>query len=475
MTKPVAEVLANNVFCIFDDPSDDSMRMTAADLGSWVKNLPTLLGGHGMQRTMSNSSQGHRLSLSTPISHRPSSRPSSFSTPAVRTPAMPTRSLSRAPSLEPPIEREELSTVIDNEDEVLDEDIPSRSASNTKRRKRGARKGKSAAVEYPTTDETLVTLAVASQSLAREISKASKSSSLRSPSTKTSSTSQSKRKPFEPVSLYPMPTALLKSTHPSISPATVPPSTTAPVTKKPSKWKLSFGKNSASTLASAAAPAPAGRVSPVEEASASVDFTHGQPMSAIASNVTTLIKGLDAPANSRFHAVSSAGTISSNTAEDTSSTWSRGRRGRESQESLQPRTPAFTLSASPAPVLPQESWGYVDKRATSPNSTRSSIRPGATVGSSASSVISSNWRSSMSSTASSSAGTSTSAFTRYSNSSARSVSTTATSVSSASWRTSVKPASTTASTYSQGNIPKNIKSESSFLFLSWLTLNNFSI
>jgi len=349
-----------------------------------------------------------------------------------------------------------LSTVIDNEDEVLDEDIPSRSASNTKRRKRGARKGKSAAIEYPTTDETLVTLAVASQSLAREISKASKSSSLRSPSTKTSSTSQSKRKPFEPVSLYPMPTALLKSTHPSIPPATVPPST-APVTKKPSKWKLSFGKNSASTLASAAAPAPAGRVSPVEEASASVDFAHAQPMSAIASNVTTLIKGLDAPANSRFHAVPSAGTISSNTAEDTSSTWSRGRRGREYQESLQPRTPAFTLSASPAPVLPQESWGYVDKRATSPNSTRSSIRPGATVGSSASSVISSNWRSSMSSTTSSSAGTSTSAFTRYSNSSARSVSTTATSVSSASWRTSVKPASTTASTYSQGNIPKNIK------------------
>lgn len=463
MTKPVAEVLANDVFCIFDDPADDSRRMSAAEFGSWVKNLPNLLGGHGMQRTMSNSStQGHRLSLTTPISHRPSSRRSSFSTPAVRTPAIPTRSLSRAPSLEPAFEREELSTVIDNEDEVLDEDIPPRSASTTKRRKRGARKGKSAS-ENSTTDETLVTLAVASQSLAREISKASKPSSLKSGSTKTSSSSNRRnRKPFEPVSLYAVPTALLRTRPPAASTdvqLSIPPPS-APVTKKPSKWKLSFGKNSASNLASAAS-ASADRVSPVEEASppTSIDFTHAQPMSAIASNVTSLIMGLDAPSNPRYHAVT--GTIPSNATENASSTWSRGRRGKESQESLhghQPRSPPFVLSNSLAPVLPQDSWGgYADKRAISPNSTRSSIRPCGAVGSSASSVISSNWRSSMSSTATtSSAGTSTSAFTRYSNSSARSVSTTATSVSSASWRTSVKPASTT---YSQGSIPKNIKSQ----------------
>lgn len=436
-----------------------------------------------MQRTISNSStHGHRLSLSTPISHRPSSRQSSFSTPAVRTPAMPTRSLSRAPSLEPAFEREELSTVIDNEDEVLDEDIPSRSTSNAKRRKRGARKSKSASVDNPTTDATLVTLAVASQSLAREISMASKSSSLRSGSTKTStSTNRRNRKPFEPVALHAVPTALLKSApRHSIPPAaaappSVPPLSTAPVTKKPSKWRLSFGKNCTSTLASAAASAstsaPTGRVSPVEEVSppASIDFTHAQPMSATASNVTNLIMGLDAPPNPRFHAVPP-----SNATEDTSSTWSRGRRGRESQESLhsyQPRTP---VSTSPGPVLPQEPWGgYVDKRAISPNSTRSSIRPGATIGSSASSVISSNWRSSMSSTAtSSSPGTSTSAFTRYSNSSARSVSTTATSVSSASWRTSVKPASTTSAAHSPSNIPKNIKSQI-LSFLLWLTFNYF--
>ena len=465
MTKAVADVLANDVFCILDDPADDSRRMSAAEFGSWVKNLPTLLGGHGMHRTASNSStQGHRLSLSIPISHKPSSRRSSLSTPAVRTPAMPTRSLSRAPSLEPPFEREGLSTVIDNEDEVLDGDIPSRSTSNTKRRKRGARKGKTVGAENPTTDETLVTLAVASQSLAREISRASKPSSLGTVSTKTSS-STNRRKPFEPVSVYAMPTALLRSTRPpvsTVSTSTAPPAppTPAPVTKKPSKWKLSFGKNSASALASAATSPSAGRVSPLEEASppASIEFTHAQPMSAIASNVTSLIMGLDAPPNPRSHAVGNV--IPSNAAENASSAWNRGRRGRESQESLhgaQPRTPAFLLSD---PVL-QDSWsGYVDKRATSPNSTRSSIRPCAAVGSSASSVISSNWRSSMSSTATtSSAGTSTSAFTRYSNSSARSVSTTATSVSSTSWRTSVKPVSTTNSAYPQGNIPKNIKSE----------------
>jgi hypothetical protein len=446
MTKPVADVLANDVFCIFDDPADDSRRMSAAEFGSWVKNLPTLLGGHGMHRTMSNSStQGHRLSLSIPISHKPSSRRSSLSTPAVRTPAMPTRSLSRAPSLEPPFEREGLSTVIDNEDEVLNGDIPSRSTSNTKRRKRGARKGRTMGAENPIIDETLVTLAVASQSLAREISRASKPASLRTVSTKTSS-STNRRKPFEPVSIYPIPTALLKARPPALPPA--------PVTKKPSKWKLSFGKNNASTLASAA---------PLEEASppASIEFT---PMSAIASNVTSLIMGLDAPPNPRSHAVGNV--IPSNAAENASSTWNRGRRERESQESLhgQPRTPAFLLSD---PVA-QDSWsGYVvDKRATSPNSTRSSIRPCAAVGSSASSVISSNWRSSMSSTATtSSAGTSTSAFTRYSNSSARSISTTATSVSSTSWRTSVKPVSTTNSAYPQGNIPKNIKSESLLVYL----------
>ncbi|KAF8160947.1 hypothetical protein B0H34DRAFT_653731 [Crassisporium funariophilum] len=472
MTKPVAEVLANKVFCILDDPTDDSQRMTAADFGAWAKNLPILLGSHGVHRTASSSStQGHRLSLSIPISHRPISRQPSFSTSAIRTPAMPARSLSRAPSLEPAFEREELSTVMDqdNEDDVDDpegdveiEGMTSRSTSTNKRRKRGARKGKGSGLASPTStqDDTLVTLAVASQSLAREISMASKSSSHRMGSTKTSSSAgQRVRKPYEPISMYAMPTALLSSTRPIVSssassptPPVTSPAAAVP-TKKPSKWKLSFGKASASSLAAAAAAA--GRVSPVEEVSPppSLDFSQQArpPMSTTASNVTNLIMGLSstAPTALRFDDTSSS----------SSSTWSRGRRLRETQSPASikqhSRSPGYALSTSPP--LTHEPWAFADKRserAVSPNSTRSS-RPA--VGSSASSVVSSNWRSSMSTT--SSAGTSTSAFTRYSNSSTRSVSTTATSVSSASWRTSVNPSSTFSSknSYAQGHIPKNIK------------------
>jgi len=85
-----------------------------------------------------------------------------------------TRSLSPSLSLESVFEREELSTAIDNEDEVLDEDMRSRSAK--RRRKRGNRIGKSAGVEPLITDGTLATLAVASQSLAREISLAASKS-----------------------------------------------------------------------------------------------------------------------------------------------------------------------------------------------------------------------------------------------------------------------------------------------------------
>lgn len=143
-----------------------------------------------IHRTISISSQGHPIA-SAPASRRPSSRhPSGVST-AIRTPAIPSRSLSRAPSLKPTFEQQEkfeLSTVIDQElDEQL-EDLPesdlqeidagSRSTSTTKRRKRGARKGKGGSAISPL-DDTLATLANASQTLARELSKASKLSSRR--------------------------------------------------------------------------------------------------------------------------------------------------------------------------------------------------------------------------------------------------------------------------------------------------------
>jgi hypothetical protein len=69
-------------------------------------------------------------------------------------------------------------------------------------------------------------------------------------------------------------------------------------------------------------------------------------------------------------------------------------------------------------------------------------------------MASGNWRSSMTS----SAATSTSAFTRFSNSSMRSVSTTATSLSASSWRTHGNaPPSVTSKPAPAAGLPKNIK------------------
>jgi len=450
MTHPVAELLATRVFCILDNPKGDSQRITAHEFGLWAKNLPDLLGNHGVHRTLS---QGYPLSAKMPSSHRPTSRQPSISTTAGRTPAIPTRSLSRAPSLGPADEREEaceLSTVIDQDDEgengnhnIFDleiEETTSRSTSNHRRRKRGARKGKGAPLST-SQDEALATLAV--ESLAREISKASKSSSHRSVSTKTSASSAGRTQiPFEPVSIYAMPTALLgpRNAPPSLASPVVSP----PVTKKPSKWKLSFGKNSASALA-----VSAGHVSPVEEIlpHPSPDLSN-QP-SATVSNVTNLIMGLNAP-SPQPPVVPPLPKP-----DDSSLTWTRRRHGRGlPPANLPSRSPAFAMSNSPAPTRDH----LTDRRELSPLSSRGGSRSGRLAASSASSVVSGNWRSSMSTT--SSAGTSTSAFTRYSNSSSRSVSTTATSVSSASWRTSVKPSSTSSSSNlsSISNIPKNIKS-----------------
>ncbi|KAG6820525.1 hypothetical protein H0H93_015998 [Arthromyces matolae] len=481
MTRPVAEHLANKVFCLLEDPEDDSTRISARDFGVWVRQLPSLLGSHSIHRTVSNSSQGHPIASSTPLSHRPSSRnPSATST--VRSPPIQPRTLSRAPSLSPAYETREhsdLSTVYDHEPEpeevehgqgegILD-GMESRTSTN-KRRKRGARKGKGSNIATDAKDDTLANLADASQTLAREISKASRSSSTtRSVSSRNSRTTSSSRRPhepFEPVSLYAMPTALLSSPRSSSTtssrgvpiqgasqPLSSPPTPSlpppVPVTKKPSKWKLSFGKASASTLAT-------GRVSPVEEVSppSSVDVhASSPPMSTTATNVTNLIMGLNAP-------TPPAPSLS----DDRPSTWGRGRRDR-----VYHSTPSNASSKSLTQVTsrsPESRWERRNDRAISPHGTRTGRPPA----SSASSMISTNWRSSMSTT--SSAGTSTSAFTRYSNSSTRSISTMATSVSSTSWRTNVKPKSTTTTTITTpintsptfrnnnagyASLPKNIK------------------
>jgi len=166
------------------------------------------------------------------------------------------------------------------------------------------------------------------------------------------------------------------------------------------------------------------------------DAVPDAPMSVTASNVTSLIMGLEA------RSLNSSSTA--NLHEDMSSTFNRGRRGRDSPPRNQYRDANSSRSPMPPRSPHRDRWpdDRRSDRATSPNS----VRSGRPLASSASSVASTNWRSSMSTT--SSASMSSSAFTRYSNSSVRSVSTAATSVSSNSWRNhSSHPA----------GLPKNVK------------------
>lgn len=428
MTRPVAELLANKVFCILDDPSDDSARISASEFGIWAKELPALLGESSKRSHMrvvsTSSSQGHPIASSVPSSRRTSSRNVSRSGTPAWTPAMKSRSLSRAPSQVPSYDRDtsELSTVIDRDVEgpealIEEEDerepqeadmelyqdidgMSTRSASTHRRRKRG-RKGKNTSVPPQSLpgskDETLVNLASASESLAREISRTSRSSSMKAPAS-----SRSRRNaPYEPINLLPMPDHLYRS-KPPVQPLPT-------VVKKPSKWKLSFGKDKGHTVADEISPVP----SPASEAIET------------ASNVTNLIRGLNPPSSPHQ---SDAGK--------------KGRRPRASPIHSE------QLSSSNRSV---ENFPLgMEPRGASPVSSRSR-QP---LASSASSTHSSNWRSSMSTT--SSAMTSTSAFTRYSNASMRSVSTAATSVSSSSWRAPSKPAPH-ADDSPQITIPKNIK------------------
>lgn len=246
-----------------------------------------------------------------------------------------------------------------------------------------------------------------------------------------------------------MPQPLLVNRRTSSSTTTSPPPTSPSLpTKKPSRWKLSFGKASAAAIS-----ANLGPTSPTEEVPPTTEFT--QPLASTVSNVSSLIMGLNAPTSPP----PPPSIPASYKSDDASSTWSRGRSTKDLSVRAQngSRSPGRSLTSKS-----QTSLGLPDRpspRAISPHSTRSGRGP---VASSASSMVSGNWRSSMSTT--SSAGTSTSAFTRYSNSSMRSISTTATSVSNASWRTTAKPSSISSkasSTYSSSTgvsaVPKNIK------------------
>ena len=465
MTLPVAEFLAHNVFCILDDPKDDSKRISARAFGNWIKDLPTLLGGPSMSghaRTISISSvQGHRLH-SIPHSRRPSLR-NSVTGEAMSSRA--SRNLSRAPSLGPAFEDQfesqiMLSSVPDgkieeesmhgdlihdhHDNHELDAEVEgesgSRSASTHKRRKRGARKGKgsvSAAVS-PTLpsnahDATLETLAQASQALAREISRTSRQSGAvpMSPA------------PDVPPLQYPIspgmalpPLSLVNASVPASLPSPSP--DTPSISKKPSKWKLSFGKTTSTSGSSKQQPA-------VEDVPPLPELPNGgKQMGATASNVTNLIMGLNAPTTppSRTPHSSTYASGHDRDMEDENGSWTRGRRLKASPyaPASPPDSASWGPSSSGSPfrtahprTSPERRYaspygGAIDKRSErgiSPSSTRS----GRPLASSASSMASSNWRSSMSS-----AGTSTSGFTRYSNGSTRSVSTAATSVSAQSWR-----------------------------------------
>ena len=80
MTLPVANFLVENVFCILDNPTDDSQRIGAREFGVWIRDLPTLIGASQPltnAHTHSHSRVPSTVVASAPTSCRPSSRPTS--------------------------------------------------------------------------------------------------------------------------------------------------------------------------------------------------------------------------------------------------------------------------------------------------------------------------------------------------------------------------------------------------------------
>ncbi|KAH9961490.1 hypothetical protein BC827DRAFT_1267507 [Russula dissimulans] len=380
MTPPVANFLVENVFCVLDDPTDDSQRIGAREFGIWVRDLPSLMGAsqsatHTHSRVPSTASIGHPIA-SAPASSRPSSRqPSIAGGPSVALRS----SLTRNASMDPVLDRERSdSEVLPALELVLDEDeeeeqqepqqqmqqqeqheaevgrspSPSlRSSSNTKRRKRG-RKGKGVT---PPLDhfQTSELLASKSQTLVRELSR----------QTRSASASIQSFPDVPPPPPVPVPVSMPAAT----------------VTKKPSRWKLSFGKSSSEATISTRSDSRG---------------SGSNSGSARATNVSNLIMALDATSVSKS------------------------------------QSPTLPLSPSSLAEMPTRGRGEAQvqpqsRRSVSPASIRSR-RPVAGNSSSAASS-SNNWRNSMAST-----NTSSSTFTRYSNQSLRSVSTFATSVSASS-------------------------------------------
>lgn len=479
MTSTVADFLATRVFHLppaaswSTTLSSPQAPVTAREFGEWVKDLPAHfdvcqsalgVGGpsrSGHKRVLSTSSMtiGHPLS-SCPPSRRPSSRA------GLRTPILHPRSLSvsRAPSVSASVVGRAvgaLETVMDADigeasveefegvlggvgnsivDGKLDGQRRSdkdgegdfledgRSRSTRKRGRRGARKSKNVTTGEDEVDETLEVLANASQTLAREISRASRSSSLAN-------------------------CAVSDATSTSPTPTSIMP----PMVRKASRW-LSFGKGgnnvSLSTGVEEPAPGTANNVADLimglaappstvaPSASASDTQTCSQSSVSLSSlsstslssqphpqrlrqNVSSLYSGHSTHSAVSIHSTASPYTRTplspQRSPADDATTWTRGR-GPQGQP-YNPNTwgPSVTNRS-----------GYSGLHGPTSGSRATGVN-GNGVSSSASSVTTnsakSNWRSSLSSTASSSM----SAFTKYSNSTT-SVSTMATSVSSGSWR-----------------------------------------
>lgn len=546
MTLPVAEFLATRVFCILQDPTDDSARITAREFGKWAKQLPSLLGssaqGHGHQRNLSISSTVGYTLASVPQSRRPSLRSSALSpttldanrvswalasTAASRSVSR-SRGLSRVPSLinvmevpsavhevnaeahlvvDEPLHVESIAEEPPIEEGTDQPEMDSRSTSTQKRqRKRGARKGKGAsATTAPSSAPSVAdTLAQASQALAREISRTSRLSI------------SAAGTPDEPIPPMPVMHAgaiagyaqltsgpiSLSSPTPSLpavasssslgsashvhhqnhstlsipnSTSSVASSSSSPViTKKPSKWKLSFGK--ASSSANSSRPSIPDMPPPPTP-----------PMSTTASNVANLLNGLSAPPKAPQPEVvgipgngargrSGARSLAPSNA---SATWGPGggssafgstgpyAHGQHSNGS----NASWHSSASHQQQYAPPSVNSSAPRAISPASARSngrgsSIQSGGTGHhhngggrSGGSSIASNNWRNSMASATSVASSSGSSSFTRYSNGSVRSVSTNATSLSGnsvSSWRSGASGQSSRTG-YEPGQLPPNVK------------------
>jgi hypothetical protein len=357
MTLPVANFLVENVFCILDDPTDDSQRIGAREFGVWVRDLPTLMAApqpathtHSRGPSMTSIATGHPIA-SAPASRRPSSRQPSIAGGSPRRPPVVLRSLTRNASMGPNLDGDgsdgatlpALDLVLDEDEEEQQQQEPReqeqreaevrspspsvRSNSNTKRRKRGRKgKGTNPSMDHIQTSELLA--------------------------------SASETPPPVPAPVS-MPT----------------------VTKKPSRWKLSFGKSG-------------GEATTSTRSDSQSSHSISNQGSTRTMRVTNLIMGLDS---------SSAPT---------------------SPPLPSPPSPVSPLVVgSPARARGEPQLQPQSRRAASPTSMGS----GRAASSISSSSASNNWRDSMAST-----NTSSSTFTRYSNLSMRSVSTFATSVSASS-------------------------------------------